>query len=377
MESILIFLLFFGCIHSLLANSEKNNNDCISKSPWEKYLISNHSNQTSPEKLVDLKHWSGRLGNNFVQINTFFRVAICCRTQLSISRGNEDLPLLKRYFDFTEITDGDLASGLTKSTGCDKIQASSHPHDMLPLGESDYSIDESCSYDSHSLLNWVLYGLIDQDEYTDKDTDKEKALGLTCPTYLKDDALVVQIRSGDIFRSSKLPNHNYKQPPVAFYEKVFQSRKWKSITFVTEKNLDELLNPVWLHYINDKHRQKNMKFHQSSSFQNDLHLMTCSHYLVAAHSSLFAFMVYIAPNLKGIYTPTSNCSAVYTSNKPVLCSSYHLKNYTMGSEGNWTNSPEQREIMISYNIKNVEANEIEKNITNERLFKDHDSYWKH
>jgi hypothetical protein len=199
-------------------------------------------------------------------------------------------------------------------------------------------------------------------------------LGFTCPTYLKDDALVVQIRSGDIFRTKT--NINYKQPPVAYYEKIFQSRKWKSIIFVTEKNPDELLNPVWLYYINDKHRQKNMKFQQSSSFQNDLHLMTCSHYLVAAHSSLFAFMVYLAPNLKGVYT-FLNCSEVYTSNRSVLCSSYDLKNYIMGYHGNWTNSPEQREKMISYNIKNIEVNEIEKSIINERLFKNHDSYWKH
>jgi hypothetical protein len=193
---------------------------------------------------------------------------------------------------------------------------------------------------------------------------------------LKDDALVVQIRSGDIFLIGG-SNSNYKQPPVAFYEKIFQSRKWKSIIFVTEKNSDELLNPVWLYYINDKHRKENMKFQQSSNFQNDLHLMTCSHYLVAAHSSLFAFMVYMAPNLKGIYSPMSNCSGVYTSNRSVLCSSYRLKNYIMGHRGNWINSPEQREIMISYDIKDVEANEIEKSIINERLFKSHDSYWKH
>ena len=47
----------------------------------------------------------------------------------------------------------------------------------------------------------------------------------------------------------------------------------------------------------------------------------------------------------------------------------------MGPQGNWTNSPEQREEMISYDIKNIKANEFEKSVTNERLFKDHDSHW--
>jgi hypothetical protein len=99
MELILIFILFFGCIHSLLANEEKNNNDSTSKSPWEKYLISNHTNQKFPKKFVDINHWSGRLGNNFLQINSAFRVAICCRAELYMLE-NEDLPLLKHSVTF-------------------------------------------------------------------------------------------------------------------------------------------------------------------------------------------------------------------------------------------------------------------------------------
>jgi hypothetical protein len=168
---------------------------------------------------------------------------------------NEDLPLLKRHFDFTHLTDGDLASGLTKSAGCDKIQVPYLHHDMLLHLDLNYSIDETCLYDSYALLSWVLYDV--RGKSTEK--NREKALGLACPDYLEDDALVIKICSGDIFRTN-LPNIRYKQPPVAYYEKIFQSRKWKSIIFVTEKNSKKNLNPVWLYYINDNHRNKIRNF---------------------------------------------------------------------------------------------------------------------
>jgi hypothetical protein len=211
------------------------------------------------------------------------------------------------------------------------------------------------------LLNWAFYDT--------ESNDIKKALGMDCPQYLEDDALVIQIRSGDIFRTKPPPHLGYKQPPVAFYEKIFQTRKWKSITFVTEMNTAEHMNPVWLYYNDKKNRQTNMIFQNGTSFKDDLHLMTCSHYFVAAHSSLFEYIIYIAPPKKTIYTFVS-CESIFTSNIPIVCNSYDLMNYVMGTHGNWTNSPEQREEMFSYDIKNIVEREgqVNKEILNEVFF---------
>ena len=194
-----------------------------------------------------------------------------------------------------------------------------------PIGESNFSIDASCSYDSYGLLYWALYDTVYQDGCNE-------AMGTACPEYLKDDALVIQIRSGDIFKPN--PHPFYKQPPVAFYEKIFQSRPWKSMIFVTENNSNEMTNPVWHYYYdNIKNRQKNMLFQRSVSFHEDLHLMLCSRYFVTARSSLSDFVIQIAPNLKEFYT-FSDCDHMYTSNRGTICSSYELEHYVTGSKGN-------------------------------------------
>jgi hypothetical protein len=51
----------------------------------------------------------------------------------------------------------------------------------------------------------------------------------------------------------------------------------------------------------------------------------------------------------------------------LYCNSYNLTNYVMGKHGNWTNSPEQREEMLSYDIRNIREREgqVNKEILNE------------
>jgi hypothetical protein len=223
MESHFVFILFLFCLRSFQANGTNNNYNCSSKSPWEKYMIPNPTSlpeAKSPESLVNLRKWYGRLGNNFYQLKQAFRIAICCRTQLELLI-NRDLPLLKRHFDFSNLKEGNLVSGLNESVGCHKLQVS-WVNGYREKG-TPFSIDESCSYDSHALFNWALYDAVYQDERCTESNDVKKALGMDCPQYLEDDALVVQIRSGDIFKIGHHPQPTYKQPPVAFYEKIFQT----------------------------------------------------------------------------------------------------------------------------------------------------------
>jgi hypothetical protein len=73
---------------------------------------------------VSLTDWYGKFGNNFIQIRTAFRIAICYKTHLYLLpyRG---LPLLKKRFDFTNLKNGDIVSGFGQSKGCDGRQVNS------------------------------------------------------------------------------------------------------------------------------------------------------------------------------------------------------------------------------------------------------------
>lgn len=362
-------------------NEKKNN--CSSISPWKAYALPKDTKVKTPKRSVTLKYWYGRLGNNFIQIRTALRIAICCKTHLHIEEKLDYFPLLKRDYDFSHLKEGDLVTGLDKSTGCENIQVNwgsgffyfygkhlepkqtSEPSWMIDKKLASLSIDNSCSYDNSALLNWALYDIVSQDGCID-DKNNNKAMGKTCPKYLKDNALVVHMRSGDIFgkvlRSNSL---GYKQLPLAFYKNVFLSRPWKTITFVTEMNKDELMNPVWLYYHDKQNRQKNMIFPNATNFKTDLHMMACSQYLIPAASSLYEFIIFFNPNLKEYYTH-QNCYNLPTSKKSIICNSYKLNGYVFS---NWINSREQREEMISYNINNMERSEIQMTVKNEFFWK--------
>lgn len=373
MGSLFICILVLWCLCSSRAiNEKKKSRNCTTSSPWEKYVIPETTEVIDPERLVTLNKWVMRLGNNFEQIREAFRIAVCCRTHLHLMK-HQDLPLLKTRFDFSNLAEGDLVVGLDQSSGCEQIQAAwpvfeyHHAHDHHAIGKTQFSIDESCKYDGHALLNYALHDEVSNDGCIES-KGIEKTMGLVCPKYVED-TLVVQIRSGDIFRSFPPPHPHYKQPPVAFYEKIFQTRQWKYIVFVTEIISDDLMNPVWKHYHDKENRKENMVFPMNTTFQDDLHLLTCSHYLVAAHSTLFEYIIYFASHVKVLFT-FQNCALLHTSNRPIVCNSYQMKGYDMQVLGNWSNSREQREYMISYNISNIKEDQVELSIKNEHVYKE-------
>jgi hypothetical protein len=339
MKSLLIFVLVVFCIFTEKSNSS-------SSSPWEEYELPENTDAMSLDRSVNLKGWYGKFGNNFIQIRTAFRIAICCKTHLHLLpyRG---LPLLKTRFDFTNLKNGDLVSGLGQSKGCDGLQVNwsvgyftsflsngTHPFVDKTEKKLNFSIDESCLYDNHALSNYALYGEGSQDRSNKKNENNNKAMGKVCSKYLKDDALVIQICSGaDVF-DTKLLNPGsvyYKQLPVAFYQKIIEIKQWKYFIFVTDRSNTESMNPVWTYF--HENRQKNMVFPNATSFRTDLHIMACAHHFIPASSTMSDFLTFFNPNLKGIYTFVK-CNTVHTNNNAVLCNSYKLNGYLLSFAGN-------------------------------------------
>ena len=135
---------------------------------------------------------------------------------------------------------------------------------------------------------------------------------------------------------------NYKQPPAAFYNKIFSLRTWTRIIFVTSADAPTEINPVWFHFLNSSYWPNDSPpriFQMSTTIQEDMRTLWCARYYVSARSSLSDMIAATSPFLLENYA-TSHCSAIKSG---VKCRRFNIDHYHYV---NWTNSPEQREALV-------------------------------
>ena len=119
---------------------------------------------------------------------------------------------------------------------------------------------------------------------------------------IKDNDLVIHLRSGDIIVGG---NPEMIQPPLEFYEKVINSRKWDKIYVLTERHplnpvfnaLVEKYNPIT--FVDDD-RGKNNGYNFKKDFD---YLISATHY-VPCQSSLCPFVIQISDTIKNVYVPS-------------------------------------------------------------------------
>jgi hypothetical protein len=179
-----------------------------------------------------------------------------------------------------------------------------------------------------------------------------------CQNISKDE-IVIHIRSGDIF-DRRHYHRMYTQPPVLYYETIFQLYKWPKVLFVTStETKPSLLNPVWSHY---KHIASQpalkaasslshsvVRFQQSSSVLNDFQTLMCARNFVMAHSTFslcVAHTSHLIRNSFSFYSPSSTILSADAVTNSYYYSVYLGENYSFT---NWTNSAVQRKNMLTFN----------------------------
>ena len=317
----------------------------VHRNPWAATIRASAAQlaQSSAATHFKVSSWYGRFGNHFNIIRNALEHAICCRATLELPR-EADLPLMARFLDFSSWKGGG-AGGAEASCGPGHTgagmdffywvrNASNQAVERQPI-----TSEPACDVDLYTALEFFLFGNA-QPHGCHYEGDH-------CPPGIED-ALVVSIRSGDIF----LPvvNPKYMQPPAAFYESVFRQRKWSRILMVTSVEADpSLLNPVWHYFLNSTHwpHPAPLTFQMSTDFVTDLRTLWCSRYFVAASSTLSTFVMEVGPYLKETFVFDTGCD---DTDPYVTCSSYTSPTYHLG---NWTNSPAQRQAMLEPHHLNV------------------------
>ena len=56
--------------------------------------------------------------------------------------------------------------------------------------------------------------------------------------------LVVYVRSGDVYRTKRRPHPLYGQPPLAFYRRVLESRRWSRVIIVTQDSRSPVIRGI-------------------------------------------------------------------------------------------------------------------------------------
>lgn len=165
-----------------------------------------------------------------------------------------------------------------------------------------------------------------------------------------DDVLVIHLRGGDVFEKPA-PRH-YGQPPLAFYQKVVQSREWSEVGIVHE----DLRNPV-LGPLTDFLREKKLRFwQQSGALNEDVGILFKAQYLVCANGSFGRAIVNMSPNLRkyfrfeGTYPiPSSNPRAKETV---IRDSSNQYRELILS--GNWQANDDQIALMLTQPVASLE-----------------------
>lgn len=329
-----------------------NGRDCYrvsSRKSWSTYLVRDPVEfNFSDAPLFILDNWYERFGNNFMQVKNALKYAICCRGKLEIKNKNKNMPHLPSHLDFSIKIAYSNGDSYKPPSNC-----SNGASGTFFLAIKDFRPPE-CSYDEYSALQYYIfanempYGCVNSHIKCASDLEK---------------ALVVHLRSGDIFSSTpQSPIHMYRQPPLAYYRAVFQSRKWERIIVVTSVERRREYNPVW-EYLLDKGNAREMigrnettiSFVLSTSLRDDLRTLWCARTFLASSSTLSYMIIQSGPFLREFYGVTGSifgrCSTygARVSAHRLVCHETALPGYEFRSF-NWSNADWQREAMISYKL---------------------------
>ena len=151
------------------------------------------------------------------------------------------------------------------------------------------------------------------------------------------DVLHIHIRSGDIF--GRNPHSYYIQPPLQYYLNIINSKTWKKIIVVYEDNNNPCVKGLMNGNISNIH-------FQSSSINNDIQELCKSVNLVIGFGT-FGYMIYLMnKNLKNLYLPKYVLKELPIGEWDVKLNVIDLPSYIKCGE--WKNTEEQRQFMLSY-----------------------------
>mmetsp|Transcript_2530 Transcript_2530/g.3933 ORF Transcript_2530/g.3933 Transcript_2530/m.3933 type:complete len:348 (-) Transcript_2530:268-1311(-) len=181
--------------------------------------------------VFNITNWSGRTGNNYIQMKNAIKWAVCCKGIVVTPSPHSILKAVPKVMNFTMFND---------------FHPNPFNHTICSTGHTGIFWDEierpNCNFNTSKVVNFLIFGNKNPPGVPMDNFPCERF----CSDELRENILTIFFRSGDIFKGNQPPFIFYRQPPLYFYEQVIQSRKWSLIIFVTANSA--YMNPVWKHY---------------------------------------------------------------------------------------------------------------------------------
>ena len=253
--------------------------------------------------MLNIQSWSGRTGNNILQIIRAIHYAIIHRHN-SIQFQQHSL-LTSNIITLENIENSD------KSTINDTF-----------FSLKKYNITDPEPYVMKEYFQKYIKSIFKIQTENNNDVTDDKTIH-------------IHFRGGDIFSSN--PHKAYVQPPLSYYKDIIN--EYDSIKLVCEdkKNpcIDELLKQENVEYI-------------SNTLEKDLSILSNVSNLVIGFGT-FGFLLYLMnPKLKNLYIPDFFVNELPRGKwgNDITVHIIELPNYI--KVGEWKNSKEQQKIMLEY-----------------------------
>lgn len=174
------------------------------------------------------------------------------------------------------------------------------------------------------------------------------SLDINAPAYGRKD-LLIYIRSGDVFNDST-PHPVYGQPPLAFYQKVMQLRRWHTVRVVHQDRSNPVIEPLlaWL----PDHCQHVIPV--SGDLEDDLNVLLRTRHLVSGRGTFCGSVSCLSRRLRRVYSfdrPFNSWGNRKVKAVTFVDSKGEYRRKIL--QGNWTNSRDQRQLMIDYPIDDI------------------------
>ena len=253
--------------------------------------------------MLNIQSWSGRTGNNILQIIRAIHYAII-NSHNSIQFQQHSL-LTSNIITLENIENSD------KSTINDTF-----------FSLKKYNITDPEPYVMKEYFQKYIKSIFKIQTENNNDVTDDKIIH-------------IHIRGGDIFSSNS--HKSYVQPPLSYYKNII--KEYDIIKLVCE----DKKNPC----INELLKQENVEY-ISNTLEKDLSILSNVSNLVIGFGT-FGFLLYLMnPYLKNLYIPDFFVNELPKGSwgNDIKVHTINLPNYI--KVGEWKNSKEQQKIMLEY-----------------------------
>lgn len=271
-----------------------------------------------------IKSWNGRMGNNICQLINALKFSIYYKinliypkhkylktTKLIFSNSNEDNIDINIYDkkNFIRISDVDFDNKLLKKYNI-KIDINTIKKKFQNFHEIKMNLN--------------------------------KIFLIQSKTQLKEDVLVIYIRSGDLFDEMNV-HPKYISAPLYYYETIINKykSKYKKYILVAE----DTKNPV----IKELLKKYPFIEHKINCLKDDLEIILSASHIVSCIGTFVTSLSWISNNMKKVYLPDFVGKRNYFPTIEVEKINLNSeKNNYINSMGNWKNTEIQRKLLLNY-----------------------------